>query len=262
MWWALCLPNWTFLMPSSTSLLEAKIDPFGAHLGTSSSQVDLWSTSTMWTSFFPLSCAALFNEYADALQYTMQINEVQDLLHYLDDYFTVGPPDSPVCANNIMTMIAMCEELSFTINSEKVIKPTTTTNFLRVDIDSVTMEAIIDPSPFSETISLLKDIVSWCSATKQTILSLMGKLCFLCHVCRPGRAFLHHMIEASVKAQHLHHRIKLNKEFCQDTDWWLQYLPTLNGVSLLHMSHWLSSVECKLFTDASDVGFSCYFQGH
>ena len=30
-----------------------------AHLRTSSSQMDLWSASTMWTSFFPLSCAAL-----------------------------------------------------------------------------------------------------------------------------------------------------------------------------------------------------------
>ena len=83
---------------------------------------------------------ALFNEYADALQYAMKTNKVQDLLHYLDDYFTVGPPHSLVCANNIATMIAICEELGFTVNSDKVTKPATTTNFLGVDIDSVAME--------------------------------------------------------------------------------------------------------------------------
>ena len=159
-------------------------------------------------------------------------------------------------------MIAMCKELGFTINPDKVTKPTTTTNFLGVDIDSVTMEAKIDPSHLSETISLLKDISGHQSATKQTILSLVGKLHFVCWVCRPGRAFLCCMIEACMKAQHLHHRIKLNKESHWNIEWWLQYLPTWNGVGLFYESHLLTSMGCELFTDASDVGFCCYFQGH
>ena len=208
--------NWTLFIPSITSLLEAKIVPSWAHLGTSSSQIDIWSASTTWTSFFPLGCAvspALFNEYADALQYTMQINKVQNLLHYRDDYFIVGPLDSPVCASNIVTMIAMCEELGFAVNPKKVTKPTTTTNFIGVDIDTVTMDARIDSSHLSETISLLKDILGHWSATKQTILLLVGKLHFVCWVCRPDRAFLHCMIETSMKAQHLYHRINWVRSF-------------------------------------------------
>ena len=65
-----------------------------------------------------------------------------------------------------------------------------------------------------------------------------------------------------MKAQHLHHRIKLNQEFHRDIDWWLHYLPTWNWVSLWYESYWLTSMEYQLFTNASDVGFSCYFQGH
>ena len=61
----------------------------------------------------------LFNEYADAFLYAMQANKVQDLLHYLDDCFTVGLPHSLVCANNISTMITMCEELGFAVNPKK-----------------------------------------------------------------------------------------------------------------------------------------------
>ena len=105
------------------------------------------------------SSPALFNKYADALQYAMKTNEVQDLLHYLDDYFTVGTPQSPVCANNIATMIAMCEELGFAINADKTTKPAATTNSFGVDIDLVAMEAKIDSTHLSETISLLKGIV-------------------------------------------------------------------------------------------------------
>ena len=66
------------------------------------------------------SSPVLFNEYADALQYAMKTNEVHDLLHYLDDYFAAGPPHFLVCANNITTLIAMFEELGFTINVEKI----------------------------------------------------------------------------------------------------------------------------------------------
>ena len=104
------------------------------------------------------SSPALFNEYADALQYAMKANNVQDLLHYLDDYFTVGPPHCPVYTNNITTMIATCKELGFTINVDKVTKLATTTNFLGVDIDLVAIEARINSTHLSETISLLKDI--------------------------------------------------------------------------------------------------------
>ena len=100
---------------------------------------------------------ALFNEYANALQYAMQVNQLEDLLHYLEDYFTGGPPDSLACVNSIVPMIAICEELGLTINPEKVTKPTTTTNLLGVDIDSVATEGRIDPGHLSETITLLKD---------------------------------------------------------------------------------------------------------
>ena len=133
----------------------------------------------------------------------------------------------------------MCKELGFAINPEKVTEPATTINFLWIDIDSVAMEARIDSTHLSETISLPEDIVGHQSATKWSILTLTGKLHFMCHIWRPDRVFFHHMIEISVKAPHLHHRIQLNQEFCRDVDWWLHYLPIWNGVSLLYKFHWL-----------------------
>ena len=102
--------------------------------------------------------------------------------------------------NNIATMIAMCEELGFTINADKVTKPATTMNFLGVDIDSVAMEARMDSTRLSKTISLLEGIVGSQSATKRSILSLIGKLHFVCQVYRPGRVFHCHMIETLMMA--------------------------------------------------------------
>ena len=104
--WPLLGSSWDLQQPDEPTVCLYYMDlflPFGLH-----------------------STPALFNKYADALQYIMQINKVQDLLHYLDDYFTVGPPDSLVCASNIMIMITTCKELGFTVNPKKVTKPATT----------------------------------------------------------------------------------------------------------------------------------------
>ena len=98
-------------------------------------------------------------------------------------------------------------------------------------------------------------------ATKWEILSLISKLHFVCRVCSLGQAFLHRMIEVSKKAPYLHHYIKLNAEFWSNIEWWLSYLPVWNGVSYLYEADWTSSPDVELFTDASDKGFGCYFQG-
>ena len=98
-------------------------------------------------------------------------------------------------------------------------------------------------------------------ARKWEILSLIGKLHFVCRVCPPGQAFLFRMIETFKKAHYLHHLIKLNAEFQDDNEWWLTYLPSWNGVSYLYDAGWTNSPDVELFTDASDKGFGCYFQG-
>ena len=128
------------------------------------------------------SSPALFNKYVDGLLYAMKANKVQDLLHYLDHYFTVGPPHSLVCANNISAMIIMCKELGFAINPEKFMRPATTTTFLGIDSDSVAMEAWIDPTCLSETISLLEDIMGPLDSD-QLVHSIPDRQTSLCVSC-------------------------------------------------------------------------------
>ena len=100
------------------------------------------------------------------------------------------------------------------------------------------------------------------SATKHEILFLIGKLHFVCRVCPLGRAKLCRMIEVSKKAHYLHHCIKLNAEFWANIEWWLTYLSVWNGASCLYDADWTSSQDVELFTNASNKGFGCYFQGH
>ena len=51
------------------------------------------------------SSPAIFNQYADALEFAMWVNGISNLLHYLDDYFMEGPTGSGDCQCNINTMV-------------------------------------------------------------------------------------------------------------------------------------------------------------
>ena len=44
------------------------------------------------------SAPLIFTALADALQWAIQQRVVQYIAHYLDDFFTVGPPNSDQCA--------------------------------------------------------------------------------------------------------------------------------------------------------------------
>ena len=151
------------------------------------------------------SSLAIFNHYADVLEFAMWENGVQDLLHYLDDYFTAGPADTSDCQCNIGKVVQVCRDLGFAVNPSKVTPPASVTNFLGIDIDLVQGVACMDPECL-QAISQELSGFRWAkSATKREILSLIGKLHFICRVCPPGRAFLHCMIDVSKKARYLHH---------------------------------------------------------
>ena len=207
------------------------------------------------------SFPVIFNHYANVLEFAMWANGINVLLHNLDDYFTAGPTGMGECQHNINTMVEVCREMGLMVNPSKVTSPSPITSFLGINIDSHEGVAHIDPVHLQAIIQELSSLHQAKSATKHEILSLIGKLHFVCRLCPLGRAFLQWMMETSKKAHYLHHHIKLNAEFWKDIKWWLTYLPSWNGVSFLYNADWTSTLDVELFTDASDKGFYCYFQG-
>ena len=162
------------------------------------------------------SSPAIFNQYANVLEFAMWANGISNLFHYLDDYFTAGPAGSGDCQHNINMMVEVCKEMGFMVNPSKATAPSPITCFLGIDIDSCVGVACIDPRCLEAITDELSGFQQAKSAMKWEILSLISKLHFVCRVCPLGRAFLQRMIETSKKAHYLHHHIKLNAEFQND----------------------------------------------
>ena len=75
------------------------------------------------------SSVALFDEFADALQFIMSRRGVTECKHYLDDFITLGPPDSDVCASNLDKMLQVCADVNFDINPNMVVEATPVLHF-------------------------------------------------------------------------------------------------------------------------------------
>ena len=73
-------------------------------------------------------CSApyIFSSFADLLVWILTHNYgINFLLHYLDDFHTLGPPNSPFCQNNVNTCVQLFSEWGIPIHPDKLEGPPT-----------------------------------------------------------------------------------------------------------------------------------------
>ena len=225
-----------------------------------------------WRSKFYVDCCLpfglrsapyIFNQYAEALEWILQHNFlIFNTIHYLDDFLIAGKPDSDECKKALQTMLQVCEQLGFPIAQTKIEGPTTVITFLGIHIDTIKMELRLPMEKLDDLLSLLKRWLRKRKATKRELLSLIGKLSFAAKVVPAGRIFLRRLIDLSTSAKKLHHHIYLSTSARADIQWWQDFLPGWNGVSLMLQEKWETAADLNLSTDASGtLGFGAYFQG-
>jgi len=86
------------------------------------------------------SAPKLFNILADFLAWIMENAGVSYHIHYLDDYLTMGPPESIRCQQNFDIFLSLCAELGVPLAVEKLEGPTTLLSFLENILDTKHME--------------------------------------------------------------------------------------------------------------------------
>ena len=202
------------------------------------------------------SAPRIFTEVADALAFIMTQSGVSYCDHYLDDFFTLGPPNSHECASNMDLMLRACEDTGFEVSSSpsKVVRPTTCLEFLGLVIDSEAMEVRISEARREDLMAELTTFLALTRVRKRDLLSIIGKLTFASRVVRAGRTFLRGLIHASKATRHLHHHVHLPRASKLDLQWWLTFLPTWNGVALIPDPVSVSDIHLELATDASLYG--------
>ncbi len=179
------------------------------------------------------SAPKIFNAVADAIEWMMRRQGIGSSLHYLDDFIVFGSAGVSECQIALDKALHLCRGLGVPIAGHKTEGPATTLTFLGIELDAVSMEIRL---PQEKLQRLKVEITKWKnrkSCTKKELLSLIGQLQHACCVVKPGRTFLRRMISLSASVKELHYRVRLNKEFRSDLEWWACFLPTWNGVGMM-----------------------------
>lgn len=214
------------------------------------------------------SSCRLWELYAAALRHfiavSLDIPVDRVVIHYVDDFLFVVKLESD--AQHLLDRaLALCEELGVPIASEKTEGPTTCLTFLGIELDTVKMEARLPPDKLLELQQLCAVWERKDTASVQELQSIVGSLQFACCVVRPGRYYLRrlqsHIARIRKWSKSNLARFTLPRAVIADIEWWLKFISTWNGVSLLYESDWVEAAKIELFTDACNTGFGGYYDG-
>lgn len=162
------------------------------------------------------SAPKLFNLLADFLSWIVKEKGVSYPIHYLDDFLTMGPPESSVCQHNLDIFTQACNDLGVPLALEKVEGPTTCLTFLGITLDTYRMEIQL---PDDKLQGIRDEISRWLhkkKATKRHILSLVVLLQHATKVVWSGRTFVARMYSTAGKLKEMYFYTRLNRDFRLD----------------------------------------------
>lgn len=164
----------------------------------------------------PMGCSiscSIFEKISTALQWIACTKfGITNMLHVLDDFLFVGPPESGICSVSLSQFINMCFVLGIPIKSENTEDPSTVLTFLGIELDTMKMQARLPQEKVDKIKLALHSIKHRKKVSLRELQSLIGLLNYACCVVVPGRAFLRRLINLTKGKSRPHHYIRLNKQ--------------------------------------------------
>lgn len=179
------------------------------------------------------SAPLIFSAVANALLWIMKQKGVTYADNYIDDFITVGAPNSSECQDNCRLMHETCDEVGLPTEPDKDEGPATTISFLGLEVDSVALQLRL---PAEKLGRLKTELEKWRqrkACRKRELLSLIGLLSHACKAVRAGRSFLRRLIDLSTVARHLDHFVRISRDARSDIEWWFHFCSAWNGVSMM-----------------------------
>ena len=208
------------------------------------------------------SAPKIFTALADALLWILKAHGISQVMHYLDDYITLGPPGSEQCQINLHIITSICELLGIPLALDKCEGPTTLLVFLGFLLDTINMTVSLPKDKLERILKLISEWESRKHCTKSELDSLIGQLQHASAVVRAGRSFLRRMIILSKSRRSPSHPLRLNQSFRADLVWWWTFLREWNGISIVAA---LGATE-PTWSFASDAsgswGCGAFFNAH
>lgn len=179
-----------------------------------------------------------------------------NVISYLDDFLIIDAHEDK-CQRAFALLLNILQQLGFSINWQKVVKPSQLITFLGVEINSVTESLSL---PIEKLNELKSELCLWKvkkKATKKELQQLIGKLNWAARVIRGGRTFLRRIIDIMCTLKRPNHHARLCNSAKEDILWWAKFIGAFNGTAFFIDEDAVPS--CAFATDACLAGGGASF---
>ena len=138
------------------------------------------------------SAPYIFNLFAEALHWIIQCHMLTSLQHYLDDFLPIFKPSVSMQTSNIAIdwIESLGKELGWLFQPAKTICPTTSLEFLGLELDSKALEACLPIEKLAYLRGLLDTWVSHKTCMLKELQEIIGFLQFCMQVVPHSRTFI------------------------------------------------------------------------
>ena len=178
------------------------------------------------------SAPFLFTQISNFVTRCMRRRGFVKIVNYLDDFLVFGDSFNS-CQEAQMTLIILLGSLGFEVAWKKCSSPSTSTQYLGIIFDSISMEMSLPSSKIHKLHSELLFFENKTRATKRQLQRLCGVLAHCSKVVKGGRTFSRRIIDLLSALPDGNPRISLSNEFKLDMRWWYDYSILFNGVACL-----------------------------
>ncbi|RXN13000.1 poly [Labeo rohita] len=208
------------------------------------------------------SSPKIFDTLSEAICWILSNNyNIPYLIHLLDDFLIVSPPDS-VPAAHLLTIQKLFSELGIPLAQDKTEGPSTSIEFLGINLDSQKFLASLPKEKIDRTIVIASTLLTNTSCSKRELLSILGHLNFAMRIIPQGRPFISHLLSLASSAHALEDRISITDSCRNELSLWISFLKQWNGLSFFYSNLVSSPIDIQLYTDAApSVGFGGFLRG-
>lgn len=218
----------------------------------------LRSSCRLWE----LYAAALHHLFAEVLTVQGVPRSDYEVIHYVDDFLFVVRDQQQAGAVRAAAE-SLCRMLGLPMAEDKTEGPVQCLTFLGIELDTRALEARLPPSKLADLRQLCSEWRDKASATLREVQSLHGSLRFATAVVRPGRFQLGRIVAymtgllAFDPGRFARH--KISDPVREEVRWWVTFLDSFNGTSVLYEAEWAAAEKLHLYTDACESGFGGIF---
>ncbi|KAF5315911.1 hypothetical protein D9611_004925 [Ephemerocybe angulata] len=181
------------------------------------------------------SAPYIFNLFGEALHWIIRRSLPAHICHYLDDFLLIFRPGTPshIVTAALEWCLALGKQLGLQFQPSKVEGPSTTLEFLGLELDSITMEVRLPPAKLEYLVELLDAWDAMSSCTRSQLNELTGFLQFTSQVIPTSRAFLRSLYDFSKGFSSRFTQRRIPGPAKKDLRWWKTVAVGWNGIRFI-----------------------------